>query len=72
MKNRIRTKNNKLPPNININEPSNKLTRYLVIISKIHISVNEIMMKIYNGFLKTPFNPAIKPIELPQFQFEFV
>jgi hypothetical protein len=69
MKNRIKTKNNKLPPNINTNNPSSTLTMYLVRIIIIHVTVKDNMMKTYNGFLKTPLNPAINPINLPQFQF---
>ena len=63
MKNKTNEKNNKLPPKIIMNNPNIKLTKplaiYLVIIIRIQVKVNALMIKTYNGFLKTPFSPAI-------------
>jgi hypothetical protein len=73
MKNNINVNNNKLPPNIKTNKPSIKLAKilvmYLVIIMSIQIRVNELMIKTYNGFLKTPLSPAINFIFYPRINF---
>jgi len=58
----IRTKNNKLPPNINTNKPSNTLDKNLLKIITNQVRINEFITKMYNGFLKTPLSPAINPI----------
>jgi hypothetical protein len=58
----IKTKNNKLPPNINTDKAINPLYKNLLMIISIQVRVNELIIKIYNGFLNTPLSPAINPI----------
>jgi hypothetical protein len=65
MTNNTKTKNNKLPPNINIEKPSKMLNKYLLTTIKTQVRVKPHIINIYNGFLNKPLSPAINGIDYP-------
>ena len=72
MKNRINTKNNRLPPNIIIENPSKILNKYLLTIIKIQVRVKAHIIKIYNGCLNTALSPAINGIKNPLINYNLL